>query len=83
MIVLRVVNRGNLLRGQGTSEENGIDSVTQDTLIVGQDDESAVGVEFGIVEQRGDPVASPLSTVGKASIVAVIVYSGKHVGLAN
>ena len=28
VVVLRVVNRGNLLRGQGTSEENGINRVT-------------------------------------------------------
>jgi hypothetical protein len=86
VVVQGRVRRALLAGCQGAAEEHGVHLVGAGggALVVGQDDERAVGVEVGVGEQGRDPVAGPAGSEGKTGVMAVVVYgegvpSVKHV----
>lgn len=58
----------------GAPQQDGVDPVGAEgaALVEGQDDEGAAGVEPGVRQQRGEPVAGPLACDRDGRVVAVV-----------
>ena len=67
--------------GNGTSEKHGEDAVVDGVgfgLIEGQEDQSTVVVEVGIVEQGEEPIFDPAGGEVDGGVVAVVDHVGRH-----
>ena len=82
--VVRVVGRvdrptGSV--GNGTSEQHGEDAVVDGVrlgFVEGEEDQSTVVVEIGIVEQREEPIFDPAGCEVDGGVVAVVDHVGRH-----
>ena len=79
--VVSRVDRPAGIVGDGTSEKHGEDAVVDGVglgLIEGEEDQSAVVVEVGIVEQGEEPIFDPAGGEVDGGVVAVVDHVGRH-----